>query len=134
MSHLLLSRDSSADEIQLLVVRASDDTIAGDTRTWEVQAILRIHNPILDAAFRQAGDPAFGMSRQRRIVIGRQVQSHYAVQEPNGFVECEAQIGSTQLDKLATRAQLRDGQERIDARGDDQVQAVFEAEKATASA
>ena len=70
----------------------------------------------------QTGDPSLGPRVQRADVVQRKTQTHCLVQKAAGFVQAEAQVGGAQLVHLSARAQARQGQRRIFAGGDDQMQ------------
>ena len=70
----------------------------------------------------QAGDPALGARLQRGHVGGGEVQAHALAQKRGRLLKRKAQIGGAQLGQPPARAQTRQRQLRIFARGEHQVQ------------
>ena len=70
----------------------------------------------------QPGDPALGARFQGGDFILREVQAHRIVEKFGGFGGRKAQVGGAQLGESALGAQAGQGQRRILAGGDDQVQ------------
>ena len=54
--------------------------------------------------------------------LARQVEAHHLVEVFGRLVRRESQVGGADLDELALRAQSRQGQRRVGAGGDHQVQ------------
>ena len=70
----------------------------------------------------QPGRPALGALDQRRHLRVGQAQPHALAQERGRLLGAEAQVGGAQLGQLAAGAQARQGQRRVLAGGDHQVQ------------
>ena len=69
----------------------------------------------------QPDDPALGAGLEGRHVPALRSQAHHAVQERLGFFEGEEELGAADLDQLIARPQATEGQRRVGARGDDEV-------------
>ncbi len=69
----------------------------------------------------QGGDPALGAGLQRRDVARSDREGGDVVEVRRGLGQREAQVGGTDLDQLAPRAQSGQWQRRVHAGADDQV-------------
>jgi hypothetical protein len=70
----------------------------------------------------QSHDPAFGACLQGSDRLRRQVELPHLPEEGRRLTGGEAQVGRSKLGQLAAGAQPGQGQRRVDAAGDDQVQ------------
>lgn len=73
----------------------------------------------------QAGDPTFGAGLESRHVGGGEGEAHRTVEERGSLLAGEAQVRGAQLRQLPLRAQPREGQARVLARGDDDVKPAW---------
>ena len=74
----------------------------------------------------QAGDPAFSARFESRHVLCGQIQPHHLIEKIRGLFGGETQIGRAQFDQLVADAQARQRPGWIDARGQYQMQLIWQ--------
>jgi hypothetical protein len=102
-----------------------DEPVAAGERLDEVHDL----GPSRDRAQRQcgelkAGDPALGALFEGIDIGGVEIQLHRLVEELLRLLPGEAEVGTADLDELPAAAQPRQGQWRVGAGGDHQVQLI----------
>ena len=100
--------------LQDLFHQVVDDVavVTGEARDEARDVVAALHR---ERRQLERGDPALGAPLQRGDVARGQVQPHHLVEVRGGLVGREAQVGGTDLDELAPRAQASQRQRRVGA-------------------